>query len=309
MKNFLLAAAILSLGLGVLYPPFSVGSEPIHGVVSIFPLADLTRQVGKEQVLVKTFLPPGASPHVFEPTPRQMTEIADARLFIKIGAGLEFWADRLWKAGAGKKQVVLDLSEGMPLLYGTHLHIHEGQGKGDAKGMASHESPDPHYWLDPILAKRMVERIAQTLAEVDPANGRRYAQNAERYKQELDRFHEEIVQRVQGFKTREYVSFHPGWRYFSKRYELKVIGVIEEASGREPSPKDIARIVKELKKVRAPVVFAEPQFNPKIAEAIAQESGARVLFLDPIGDPNSPDKNSYLKLMRYNLAQMAKAMK
>ncbi|HWR88834.1 MAG TPA: metal ABC transporter substrate-binding protein, partial [Dissulfurispiraceae bacterium] len=107
----------------------------------------------------------------------------------------------------------------------------------------------------------------------------------------------------------EYVTFHPAWNYFSQRYGLRVIGVIEESPGKEPTARHIARIVKDLKRLGARVVFAEPQFNPAVAEAIAREAGARVLFLDPVGGPNLPDRDTYVKLMQYNLSQMERAMK
>ena len=88
-----------------------------------------------------------------------------------------------------------------------------------------------------------------------------------------------------------------------------MIGVIEEAPGREPNPRDIARMVKELRIFKTRIVFAEPQFNPKIAEAIAKETGGKVLFLDPIGAPGNSEKNGYIRLMRYNLFQMERVMR
>ncbi|BCB95836.1 periplasmic solute-binding protein [Dissulfurispira thermophila] len=281
----------------------AVLAEPVKVIVSIHPLYDITKQIGKDKVIVKTLLPPAASPHTFEPTPKQMMELYNAKVFIKIGAGLEFWADRVVKAASNKNLMVIDLSNDMPLIYGIHEHEHE-HGHGH-KG----QTADPHFWLDPVLTKKIVDRVANTLIKIDPQNRKLYTDNADSYKKELDRLNEEILQKVKIFKTREYVTFHPAWNYFSKRYGLKVIGVIEEAPGRELAPRDIARIIQGLKKSNARVVFAEPQFNPKIAEAIAKEVNAKVLFLDPIGAANIPDRDTYIKLMRYNLLQMEKAMR
>ncbi len=267
----------------------------------------MTKQVGQDRLEVKTLLPPGASPHTFEPTPQQMIGLSRARLFIKIGAGLEFWVERLLKAASSMDLTILDLSQGMPLLYGIHGHTHAHDAKkGDLAGQGG---ADPHYWLDPVLAQRIVERIAQQLAKMDSAHARTYLENARRYHADLEGLHQEIRAKVKEFQTREYVTFHPAWNYFSRRYGLRVIGVIEEAPGREPSPPEIARMVKELKKFKTRIVFAEPQFNPKIANAIAKEAGGKVLFLDPLGDPNHPEKSSFLKLMRYNLSQMEKLMR
>ncbi len=277
----------------------TVLAEPIKVVASIHPIYDITKQIGRDKVIIKTLLPPAASPHTFEPTPKQMMELHDAKIFIKIGAGLEFWADRIVKAASNKNLMVVDLSKDMPLIYGTHKHEHEHAG----------QAADPHFWLDPVLTKKIVDIIASTLITIDAPNKKFYADNAEIYKKELDKLNEEIIQKVGKFKTKGYVTFHPAWNYFSKRYGLRVIGVIEEAPGREPAPGDVARIIKYLKKSDIRVVFAEPQFNPKIAEAIAKEANAKVLFLDPIGASNAPDRDTYIKLMRYNLSQMEKAMK
>lgn len=277
--------------------------SPVKVVVSIHPLYDITKQIGRDKVVIKTLLPPAASPHTFEPTPKQMTELSNAKAFIKIGAGLELWADRIVQAASNKNLIVVDLSKGMPLIRETHKHKHEQHKKNSAN------ASDPHFWLDPVLAKKIVDRIADTLMQIDPANKNFYSANARQYKRELDKLHEEILAAVSKFKTRQYVTFHAAWNYFSKRYALRVLGVIEEAPGREPAPGDVARIINELKKSNVRVVFAEPQFNPKIAEAIAKEAGARVLFLDPIGASNAPDRDTYIKLMRYNLYQMERAMK
>jgi ABC-type Zn uptake system ZnuABC Zn-binding protein ZnuA len=105
------------------------------------------------------------------------------------------------------------------------------------------------------------------------------------------------------------VTFHPAWNYFSKRYGLKVAGVIEESPGRESSPKHIAKIVSEIKRINSRIVFAEPQFNPKIAEVIAKEAGAKVLFLDPIGGADVKGRDTYIGLMRYNLSVMEEGMR
>lgn len=302
-KTFAFFAAYL-LPFAICLLPAELFAEQIKVVVSIHPLYDITKQIGKDMIAVKTLLPPAASPHTFEPTPKQMMELHDAKIFIKIGAGLEFWADRIVKAVSNKNLIVVDLSKDMPLIHGTHRHEH-----GESPKIFSGRAADPHFWLDPVLTKKIVDKITNGLIQIDPQNKKFYADNAEYYKQQLDKLNEEIIQKIRQLKTKEYVTFHPAWNYFSKRYGLKVVGVIEEAPGREPTPGDVARIVKELKRSNIRVVFAEPQSNPKIAEAIAKEAHARVLFLDPIGASNAPDRDTYIKLMRYNLSQMERAMK
>ncbi|MDP2279152.1 MAG: metal ABC transporter substrate-binding protein [Nitrospirota bacterium] len=280
-------------------------AEKIKVVASIYPLGDVTRQVGKDRVSVKVMLPPAASPHTFEPTPLDMMEIQNSKVFVKAGAGLEFWAEKMMKASSNRKLIIVDATSGLPLI--MHVHSHAELNASEKKG--HHDTADPHVWLDPVLMKTVVDKIKNALSKADPEGEAYYRENAEKYKKDLDALHSEIVNRVKDFKAKEYVTFHPAWNYFSKRYGLRVAGVIEESPGREPSPKHIARIVSEIKRIKSKVVFAEPQFNPKIAEVIAKEAGAKVLFLDPIGGANVKGRDTYIGLMKYNLSIMEEGMK
>jgi len=275
----------------------------IKVVASIYPLGDIAKQVGGEKVAVKVLLPPGASPHTFEPTPVETMEIHKARVFVKAGAGLEFWAEKVVKTSGNKGLITVDASSGLPLI--RQIHSHDPL-IGKTKDL---ESADPHIWLDPMFVKKIADKIVDALSKADPDGKAYYTKRAEIYKKDLEALHKEISDRVKGFKVKEYITFHPAWNYFSQRYGLKIAGVIEESPGREPSPRHIAKIVKEIKRINSKVIFAEPQFNPKIAEVIAKEAGARVLFLDPIGGPNVKGRDTYIGLMRYNLSVMEGAMK
>jgi ABC-type Zn uptake system ZnuABC Zn-binding protein ZnuA len=166
---------------------------------------------------------------------------------------------------------------------------------------------DPHIWLDPVIASNIVTKIEKALTEADPQDAMFYKHNASMYKEKLSQLDKEISEKVRTFRIKEYVTFHPAWNYFSRRYGLKVAGVIMESPGKEPSPKHIAKIMKDINRIGSKVVFVEPQFNPKIAESIAKESGARVLYLDPIGGQKG--KETYIDTMRYNISVMESVMK
>ncbi len=274
--------------IALLLPPGAQAAPRVKVVASIFPLADLVRNVGGGHVEVQTLLPPGASPHVYEPTPSVMMRVAKAQLFVEIGAGLEFWADRLVSV-AGPHLKILVLSKGMPLI-----------GGGE-------EGANPHVWLDPVLAMEMVRKIEAALSGIDPAHAADYRKNADVYIKNLKGMDAQIRREVSAFRIKSYVSFHAAWDYFGRRYGLKSAGSIEEAPGREPTPRQIERIVKGIKEKGIRAVFAEPQFNPRSARIIAQEAGAKLLMLDPVG--GTPGRDSYIKLMEYNLGVMSEAMK
>jgi zinc transport system substrate-binding protein len=277
--------------------------EKMKVVASIPPLADFARQVGGDKVDVTLLLPPGASPHTFEPTPRAVQEISRAKIFVKVGAGLEFWADKLIAAVAPGITTV-NCSEGVDLLRG---YGHNDGNSSDHKHAGEMRGADPHFWLDPVICIGIVRKIEEAFSKTDPADAPYYRKNAAGYISKLKDLNNEIASAIGSFRTREYITFHPAWNYFSRRYGLQVAGVIEESPGRDPSPKQIGRILGLLRSMKTRIIFAEPQFSPKIAEAIAKQAGGRVLFLDPEGGQKG--RETYIELMHYNLSVMEEAMK
>jgi ABC-type Zn uptake system ZnuABC Zn-binding protein ZnuA len=275
----------------------SIGSvafaQPMKVVASIFPVGDMVKEVGGDRVSVQVLLPPGASPHVFEPTPGMAKELSQAGLFFEVGAGLDFWAEKLVKAMKPNIRVVV-LSNGMKLLREEGEHGHE------------HGAANPHVWLDPVLAMEMVKRIGKVLAQTDPPGAEIYRKRGSDYIAKLKILDAEIRKTVSTFAIKSFVSFHPAWDYFALRYGLKDAGVIEESPGEEPAPRKLEAIVKAIRHYHIRAVFAEPQLNPKVADVIAHEAGVKVVMLDPIG--GLPGRETYLELMRYDLRQMKDAM-
>ncbi len=258
-------------------------------VASIAPLADFARHVGGERVQVDLMVPPGASPHTYEPTPAQLRTLSRARLLVLNGVGLEFWADDVVKAVDNPDLVVVQTAEGLEIVQGDE-----------------HGGGNPHVWLDPLNAIHQVERIRDALIQVDPEGEAVYRANADRYIAELKALDQEIRETVATFSSRKFIAFHAAWIYFARRYGLEQAAVVERSPGKEPSPAEIAEVVQTAKAIGAKAIFAEPQFPTKAAQVIAAESGAQVLLLNPLGLP--PDYD-YLEMMRYNLGEMAKALK
>jgi zinc transport system substrate-binding protein len=235
-----------------------------------------------------------------------------------VGAGLEFWAEKFIElAGPGLTTVVL--SEGVSLIHTAgHHHEHEAEHHHENKtghhakpGISDHESrvANPHIWLDPVIAKSMVNKITTVLGEVDHEHVTYYRKRGQRYLEKLDELDQMIQKTVTTFEIRKYVSFHASWIYFARRYGLEPVGVIEAAPGRNPTPIQIKNIVAMIKKFHIRAVFAEPQLNPRAAEIIAREAEVRVLLLDPLGGPDLKERSTYMDLIKYNLNVMQKAMK
>lgn len=257
-------------------------------MASIAPLGSFAAHVGGDRVQVEIIVPPGSSPHTFEPKPAQLKGLSEAAALVLNGLGIEPWADKLVEAAQNPELVVVRTAEGMELLQ-----------------TGEHGGGNPHVWLDPIRAIEQVKRITAALEEADPDGADVYQVNAEDFIAQLRQLHEDIAAAVQRFRSRRFVAQHAAWAYFAERYGLVEAAVIEESPGREPSPAEIAELVEAVARTRARVIFAEPQLSPKAAEAIAAESGAEVLLLDPLGRP--PDYD-YLETMRYNLKQLKQGL-
>jgi ABC-type Zn uptake system ZnuABC Zn-binding protein ZnuA len=210
--------------------------------------------------------------------------LARARLLVLVGLDFEFWAEDMVNAVGNPRLVVTDTSSAI-----------------DPIGR------NPHTWLDPRNAILQVKSIRDALQRVDPEGRRFYEQNAARLVDELKALDQEIEKEIGSWSLHSFVAFHPAWSYFAKRYGLEQAAVVEETPGHEPSMDEMAHVIETAKAVGARAIFAEPQLPPEVAETIAEETGASVLLLDPIGGAEAPD--DYLGLIRYNVQTMAKAMK
>jgi zinc transport system substrate-binding protein len=292
--------AVLVIVLLVLSSALACSSRTESGkikvVATIFPLADFVKNVGGDKVEVITLMSAGDSPHTWEPLPEQVKTIAEARLLVINGAGLEFWIEKVVKTAASPDLVVVDTSA-IPAMEGALLTADEHEG-----------GVNPHVWSDPFLAQKQVEAIAAALIMVDPANKDAYIANAAAYLAELKSLDEEIRNTTQLFSIRDFITIHPSWTYFARRYGLVEAAVIEESLGGEPSAAYIQQVIDLARELKVKAIFAEPQFSSKAADTIAAESGSQVLFLDAIGGADLPGRDSYINLMRYNVDQMKQAM-
>lgn len=280
------AAVMLTVGCG---KNGSNHSGRMRVAASIGPLAYFARQIGGDRVSVRLLVPPGASPHTYQLQPAQMEFLSDASVLVLNGGGLEFWADKAIGAADNPRLIVVRTTEGVSLL--------------DAGG--EHRLGNPHIWLDPILAIHQVEEIRDAFVKADPEHASLYEAHAANLVSRLRSLDKQIRAQVKTFKVRQFVAYHPAWVYFARRYGLEEAAVIEESPGKEASPAEIRRAIDTVRRLRAKAVFAEPQFSSKVAQAVADETGATVLFLNPMGRP--PDYN-YFRMMRSNVKEMEKGL-
>jgi len=300
----------LLIGCGGQPPETAAGGGQVRIVASIFPLADIAREVGGEDVEVTMLLPPGQSPHGYEPQPRQAEQLARAHLLLIVGGGLDLWAERSAQASGNRRLRTLAMAKivGHHGSQATHDH-HSGDHEHTAHhGHAhSHAHDDPHLWLDPVLMRQYVRALAKTLAELDASRAADFARRGQAYEEKLQALDEEYRATLATVKRREFVSFHSAFAHLAARYGLKQAAVFDPDVA-EFGPKRLEEVATFMKQHGIRTVFAEPQFPVEQLQSLARQAGARVARLDPLGNPAVSGYNSYLNLMRSNLQLLAESL-
>ncbi len=255
-------------------------SNKIQVVATIYPLWEFTKTIAGDDAQVELLLPPGSEPHHWEPTARDFAKLSQARVVICQGTNFEPWV----KKSAGSNTLIY---EAVP------------------------EGPDPHFWLDPLLAKDQVGKIASSLAKADPANASLYKDRAAELARKLEQLHEEYSQSLAQAKMRTFITTHQAFDFLGNRYGLNPIALKGLAAEGEPRPGDLMRITQLAKKEGIRIIFQEPLENPRLAEVIAQEIGGETGVLHPIGALTREDSKNgedYFSLMRKNLKELKAAL-
>jgi zinc transport system substrate-binding protein len=260
----LLAASLMAIAAGCNHEAESTGKTVV--AVTILPQEGFVKAIGGDNVEVVVMVPPGASPHTYEVTPDQMTQLSEAKMYAKVGSPVEFeltWMDKL--IAVNKNMLVVDCSKGVELI---------NSQDPDEPGM------DPHIWLSVKNAKIMVQKICDGLVQVDAANKAYYENNCADYLDKLTQLDSGLAADLSGVKNRSFIVYHPAFGYFARDYDLKQIGVEQE--GKEPDAEYIVRLIEEAKEQDIRVVFVSPQYSTKSAESIAKEIGGQVVIIDPL---------------------------
>ncbi|RPJ11864.1 MAG: zinc ABC transporter substrate-binding protein, partial [Desulfobacteraceae bacterium] len=235
---FLMVATFLTM----FFSAFQCFAEKIPVAASIFPVADMVKQVGGDYVEVFSVIPPGASPHTYEPKPSVLKNISSAKIFFMIGAGLEYWNEKFFKsAGGGTLRIVL--SDGVDLIREKeHHHDNKAGGHHSEEAFAN-----PHIWLDVKTAESMIKKIVAAISSVDKEHASYYEERGNKYISGLAELDRLIYKETGLFKIKRYVAFHPAWDYFARRYGLVSAGVIESVPGKSPKPIEIKRIIGDIR--------------------------------------------------------------
>ncbi len=274
----------------------TVQLNKIQVVASFYPLYFFSSQIGGDKANVTNIVPAGAEPHDYEPTAQDMAKMESSRLIILNGGGLEAWSDNIQKNIDAKNTTIITAGEGL-----TTQQVTEDGETGT----------DPHVWLDPPLAEKMVDKIAQGFEQVDPANKDYYQSNADALKAKLNNLDVAYKQSLSTCKEKNIITSHAAFGYISTTYGLNQVPIAGLSPDAEPSPQQLADIVKFAKDNNVKYIFFESLVSPKLSQTIATEVGAQTLVLNPIeglSDEELAQGKNYLTVMQDNLTNLQTAL-
>lgn len=248
---------------------------------TIFPIYDIARTIAGDKFQVELLLPPGVSPHAYEPSPQAIKLLNQSELVFTIGV-IDDWATR-----GVSKQRLIRLDSKVNLLPNA-------------------TNPNPHYWLSTTNAAIIANQIALKLSEIDPENEQYYANNLADYQAELKNLHDEIELQLQGLKYKNIATMHDSMTYFAAEFGLNIVGTYEEFPGQNPSPQYLANFIKMLDNYQVRAVFSEPQIATSSLKNLALDQRVNFGVLDPLG--GSPGRNSYIEMMRYNAHELERTL-
>ncbi|MGH7418215.1 MAG: metal ABC transporter substrate-binding protein, partial [Candidatus Rokuibacteriota bacterium] len=226
----LVAALLGAAGCGAR----AVESAGLPVTASIFPLADFARRIGGDRVNVQTLIQGGGDAHDFQPAPRDLTQLARARLFVYNGGGFEPWAARVIRQ-LPPDAVAVDTTAGL--------------------GLRDDRGTDPHVWLDPLLAARQVDAIRGGLIRADPAGRTVYDANAAALAGELAALHDEFAAALGRCRRREFITAHAAFGHLARRYGLTMVPLSGLSPDAEPSPARLAAVVRLARQRGIAVVY------------------------------------------------------
>jgi zinc transport system substrate-binding protein len=239
--------------------------------VSVPPQAWLVRRIGRDRVDVEVLLPPGTSPHTYEPTPQQVARLADARLVVEVGHPSLLFERRLLDALLARepRPVVVDMSRDATPLVGNSV-------------AAAGAETDPHVWLSPAVMRATAGEVASALARLDPGAEAFYRRNLAGTLAEVDRLDVALRETLSGLRHRRFLVYHPAWGYLARDYGLEQVAI--EEGGKEPSPRRLVELIEGARRDGTRVLFVQRGYYDAPARAVAAELQARVVAVDPMAE-------------------------
>jgi zinc/manganese transport system substrate-binding protein len=292
----LFLGSALALALPISRPALAADKLPVTASFSI--LGDMVLVVGGDRIAVTTLVGPDEDAHTFEPKPAHAKAILNARLLVTNGLGFEPWLNKLSNSAGYKGTRVVASTDVTSRLM------------ADEQG---HAEPDPHAWQNPNNVVMYVRNIAAALSAMDASGASIYQANAKAYiteLQALDSWSKKQFDAIPLAK-RQVITSHDAFGYFAAHYKVKFLAPQGVSTDAEPSAKDVAQLITQMKRKKIRAVFIENMSNPKLIAQLSKDAGATLgasLYADALSTTDKPGA-TYLMMMRHNVTQLVAGMK
>lgn len=310
-------------------------NETLTIYTTIYPFEDFTKKIGGDFVEVQSIYPPNVDAHSYEPSTKDMLNLAKSDLFIYSGAGIEGFAEKASEALKKEDVQILKAAEGIELIETTDDHQHEEEGNSDSEqheGKEAHSDEhedehadsenheeeehahgdlDPHVWLDPVLSIDLANNIKNSLSELMPENKTEFETNFNQLKSELEKLDQDFKTTIESSKTKNLLVAHAAYGYWETRYGIEEIAISGLSPTQEPTQKELQKIIEESTEHNIHYVIFEQNVSPKVAKIIQEELGAKSLTLhnlEAITEENIKQKDDYFSIMRRNLETLETAL-
>ena len=284
--------------------PAATAERKLNVVTTVAPITSIVENIGGDKIRLTGIIPEGINSHTFEPVPSDVKILAAADLLIVNGLDLEIPTLKLAEANMKPGATILRLGE---------KTITENEYIYDFSFPKDQGHPNPHLWLNPEHAMRYATLVRDELIRLDPKNKATYEQNAAQFIKKIGTLDQAIKEAIQTIpqNNRRLLTYHDSWPYFARRYGFQVIGAVQPSDFTDPSPREVARLIEQIRKEKVPAVFGSEVFPSPVLEQIAREGKSR--YIDKLRDDELPGrpgdpKHSYIGMMIENLTLMFEAL-
>lgn len=304
LLTFLALTVLLSVGAGCTNIQNSAQdsktqSEKTSVVASFYPLAFLAEEIGGDVTDVENITPTGIDAHDFEPTAKDIAAVTSADVFLFQGADLDPWAERIHEDALENNVTVVEIAEEISL-----YALSEDEEETDEH---SHGQYDPHSWLDPVLMQEEVEIIRDAFIAADPEHSDIYTANAQALSERLEELHNSYMSDLANCTNEEIVVSHDAFGYLARRYNFETVAIAGISPTEEPSARELANISDIVAEHQLEYIFTETLVSDKLAQTIANETGAQILQLHPLEGLTQDEilhGDDYISIMNQNVEQL-----
>lgn len=278
--------------------PSAAHAKKVRVAASLNDLASIAASVGGDQIEVFSIARPTSDAHRIEALPSYMVRVSRAEIYLKVGLGLDQWADAIIDGSRNSKLTIVDCSKGVRILEVPTGRVDRSMGD-------VHPNGNPHYWLDPRNGRAIAKNIADALARQDPAHAREYQQRAEAFGKQAQAAYDRGQEAAKRLPSKVIFTYHRSWSYFADAFDFEVAGTAEPVPGIPPTARHLANLVRIAKSRQVPLLIQEPYFSNDAAKFLARQAGVRTAVVTPSCD--APTAGSYLEHFASIFQKMAQA--